>query len=81
MKSGRQRVEKKNYSYLNIQIFVDLNEESETKEKKIILLVHKIEQATGNIKGYKKSLHIIFNQMVLILRLIISNVHWLVKLR
>ena len=25
---------KKNYSYLNIQIFVDLNEESETKEKK-----------------------------------------------
>lgn len=53
MKLGRQRAEK-NYSYLNIQIFVDLNEESETKEKKIILLVHKIEQATGNIKGYKK---------------------------
>lgn len=53
MKLGPQRAEK-NYSYLNIQIFVDLNEESETKEKKIILLVHKIEQATGNIKGYKK---------------------------
>ena len=25
---------KKFYSYLNIQLFVDLNEESETKEKK-----------------------------------------------
>ena len=46
------RERKKNYSYLNIQI--DLNEESETKEKKIILLVHKIGQATGNIKGSKK---------------------------
>ena len=51
--ADRER-KKKFYSYLNIQLFVDLNEESETKEKKIILLVHKIEQATGNIKGSKK---------------------------
>ena len=40
MKLGRQRAEK-NYSYLNIQIFVDLNEESETKEKKSFFLCTK----------------------------------------
>ena len=32
MKSGRKRAEKK--ITVNIQLFVDLNEESETKEKK-----------------------------------------------